>query len=63
VQHQARFQLLKNVVVVRGGAVLRDDLLTRLPVFALYGLVGWLGHNLSFYPMLRLIQQGLVGSR
>ena len=69
VQHEARFELLKNMVVVRGGAILRDDLLARLSVFALGAIsrfVRWLGHNLSFYLMMRLTGQELerrVGGR
>ena len=62
---QARFHLFKDVVVVRGRAVLRDDLFARLVrIFTLFGaLLGalpgftsWLGHNLSFYLMMRLIR-------
>src|SRR5271165_2552224 len=42
-QHQARFELLKNVVVVGSGAILRDDLLARLlAVPAFLGLLVWL---------------------
>jgi hypothetical protein len=54
VQHQSRFQLLKNMVMIRSGAVLGNDLLTRrLGVLALPGQFVWLSHNLSFYLMLR----------
>jgi hypothetical protein len=38
---------------------LRDDGVARaFGVFALLGFLSWLGHNLSFYPMLRLNKQG-----
>ena len=56
VQHEAGFELLKYVVIVGGGTVLRDDLFAGfLGIFAaLVWAFGWLGHNLSFYPMPRL---------
>src|SRR5882762_903271 len=61
VKHESRFHLFEDVVVVRGGAVLRDDLFARfLGVLtlleALSGFTSWLGHNLSFYLMMRLIR-------
>ena len=40
-QHHTGFQLLKNMIVIRGGAVLGDHLDGRLVRFFL-----WLGHNL-----------------
>jgi hypothetical protein len=55
-QHQAGFQLLKNMVIIRSGAVLRDNLLAgSLGVLTLLRPFVWLGHNLSFYLMPRLI--------
>ncbi len=57
-QHYAGFQLLKNMIVVRSGAILRDDLLAGLfGVFALPGFTVWLDHNLSFYLKARLIER------
>src|SRR5271157_1910298 len=59
VQHQSRFQLLKDMIVVGSGAVLGDDQVAGASgIFALLGFLSWLGHNLSFYPMLRLNKQG-----
>src|SRR5208282_1078984 len=55
-QHQPRFELLNNMVIVRSGAVLRDNLLAwSLVVLALLRPLVWLGHNLSFYLMPRLM--------
>ena len=40
-QHQASFQLLKNMIIVGSGAILRDNLFTRfLRVFAPVGTIG-----------------------
>src|SRR5882724_2687741 len=55
------FHLFEDVVVVRRGTVLRDDFFARLLgafrfLLALSGLRGWLGHNLLFYLMMRLIR-------
>jgi hypothetical protein len=48
VQHQARFKLLKYVVIVGSGAILRHDLLAgSFGVPALLGFLIWHGHNLS----------------
>ena len=61
VKDESRFHLFEDVVVVRGGAVLRDNFFARLLRIlglagALPGLLGRLGHNLSFYLMKRLIR-------
>jgi hypothetical protein len=53
VQHQTRFKLLKYVVIVGSGAILRHDEFSR-SVPALFWFLVWLGHNLSFYLMPRL---------
>jgi hypothetical protein len=59
VQNEARFQFLEDMIVVRGGAILGDDQLARASsIFALLGFLSCLGHDLSFYPMLRLNKQG-----
>ena len=64
-KYEARFHLFEDVVVVGGGAVLRDDFFARLlgvfallgaPLGALPGLLSWPSHNLSFYLMKRLIR-------
>src|SRR5215469_5779721 len=63
VQHQSGFQLFKKMIVVGSRAVLCDDryLLARpFRLLALLRLLGRLGHNLSFYPMTRLI--GMPGT-
>ena len=61
VKDQPRFDLFEDVVVVRSGAILRDDLFARLLrvlsfLGALPGLLGRLSHNLSFYLIMRLIR-------
>src|SRR6266403_1401149 len=61
VKHESRFYLFEDVVVVRGGAILRDDFFARLLgilglLEALPRFTSWLGHNLSFYLMMRLIR-------
>src|SRR5579863_7102007 len=61
VKDEARFHLFEDVIVVRGGTVLRDDLLARVLgalrfLLALCGPGGRLGHNLSFYLMMRLMR-------
>lgn len=57
-QHQAGFQLLKDMVIVGSGAILRDNLfLGRFSVLGPLGFFDWLGHNLSFYLMTRLIER------
>jgi hypothetical protein len=53
VQHQTGFKLLKYVVIVGSGAILRHDEFAR-SVPALFWFLVWLGHNLSFYLMPRL---------
>src|SRR6202008_3314218 len=55
VQHQARFEPLKYMVMKGGGPVLRDNLLARsFGILTLLGpLIIGLSHNLSFYLMLR----------
>lgn len=61
VKDEARLHFFEDVVVVGGGAVLRDDFFAGLfGVLSLFGDLpgfgGWLGHNLSFYLMRRLIR-------
>jgi hypothetical protein len=57
-QHQACFQLLKDMVIVGSRAILGDDLfLGPFPILGPLGFVVWLNHNLSFYLMTRLIQR------
>jgi hypothetical protein len=66
VKDESRFHLFEDVVVVRSRAVLRDDFFARLlGVLALlrallgttlHGFTSRLGHNLSFYLMMRLIR-------
>jgi hypothetical protein len=66
VKDEARFHLFEDVVVVRGGAVLRDYFFARLLGVltflrallgtTLHGFTSRLGHNLSFYLMMRLIR-------
>src|SRR5260370_31792659 len=68
VKDQARFHSFKDVVVVGSGAVLRDNFFARLfrvlpfrpfcgaLLRTLSGFRRWLGHNLSFYLMMRLIR-------
>jgi len=65
VKDEACLHPFEDVVIVGGGAILRDDFLARLfRVFALLGallgalpgLLSRLGHNLSFYLMKRLIR-------
>ena len=68
VKDESRFHLFEDVIVVGRGAVLRDDLLARvlgvLPfLLALPGLRSWLGHNLSFYLMMRLIRMSGTAAR
>src|SRR5208283_2773935 len=59
VQHETSFQLLKNMIVVGSGAILRHDKLARaFGILALLGFLGWLIHVLSFYPMARLNKHG-----
>jgi hypothetical protein len=59
VQHEAGFQLLKNMIVVGSRAILRDDEFARaFGILALFGFLGWLIHVLSFYPMARLNKHG-----
>src|SRR5215472_14880972 len=57
VQDQPGFELFKKVIVVGGGAILRDDLLARLGALFTLRLLSVFrrpGHNLSFYLMTRL---------
>ena len=61
VKNESRFHPFEDVIIVGGRAVLRDDLFARLlGVLALLGnlpgFTSWLGHNLSFYLMMRLIR-------
>src|SRR5579864_4179921 len=66
VKDEARLHLFEDMIVVRGGAILRDDLLAgllrglallrALSGTALHGFTSRLGHNLSFYLMMRLIR-------
>ena len=61
VKYESSFHLFEDMVVVRGGAVLRDDFFAWILgvlrfLLALSGLRGRLGHNLSFYLMMRLIR-------
>ena len=60
-KNESRFHLFEDVIVVGSGTVLRDDLFARVLgvlrfLRALSGLGRWLGHNLSFYLMMRLIR-------
>ena len=68
VKDESRFHLFEDVIVIRGGAVLRDDLFARVFgvlrfLLALSGLGGRLGHNLSFYLMMRLIRMSGTAAR
>ena len=61
VKDEAGLHFFEDVIVVRGGAVLRDDFFAGLfGVLALFrelpGFGAWLGHNLLFYLMKRLIR-------
>jgi hypothetical protein len=57
-QHQACFQLLKDMVIVGSRTILGDDLfLGPFPILGPLGFVVWLNHNLSFYLMPRLIER------
>jgi|SRR6516162_3515774 len=62
-QHEAGFQLLKDMIIIRGRAILRDNLLLRaLGVFALLRFFRRLHHNLSFYLMPRLMRMTPYGA-
>src|SRR5215469_6640111 len=57
VQNQSGFEFFEKVIIVRGGTILRDDLFARLGglfTFRLLSVFRRLGHNLSFYLMMRL---------
>ena len=57
-QHQACFQLLKDMVIVGSRAILGDNLLLGpFPILGPLGFVVRLNHDLSFYLMLRLIER------
>jgi hypothetical protein len=57
VQYQARLVFLQQMIIVRGRTILRDNhLFGAFRVLGLHRSYSWLGHNLSFYLMPRLIE-------